>query len=148
MRCYRVTKKINGRFYDYWQRTYRVGRTVKTENKYIGPASFSSRCSPVGSSLNSTRAALSPEISLDAPRTPEDAIWSLNPYHNPDNVDLRQYKKSIDKERREDERIQYGPLRARLKRQRQKFLEAKRKTRGIKALNPFIAQALLSRRGQ
>jgi hypothetical protein len=35
---YKVTKRINGRFYDYWQRTYRVGKSVKTENKYIGPA--------------------------------------------------------------------------------------------------------------
>jgi hypothetical protein len=34
---YRVTKKINGRLYDYWQRTYRIGKSVKTENKYIGP---------------------------------------------------------------------------------------------------------------
>jgi hypothetical protein len=35
---YKVTKRINGRFYDYWQRTYRVGKSMKTENKYIGPA--------------------------------------------------------------------------------------------------------------
>ena len=35
---YRVTKRINGRLYDYWQRTYRVGKAVKTENQYIGPA--------------------------------------------------------------------------------------------------------------
>jgi hypothetical protein len=42
---YRVTKKINGRLYDYWQRTHRVGKSVKTENKYIGPASAWS-CAP------------------------------------------------------------------------------------------------------
>jgi hypothetical protein len=34
---YKVTKRINGRLYDYWQRTYRVGNSVKTQNKYIGP---------------------------------------------------------------------------------------------------------------
>src|SRR5262245_23103471 len=34
---YRVTKKIHGRYYDYWQRTERHGRSVKTFNKYIGP---------------------------------------------------------------------------------------------------------------
>jgi hypothetical protein len=39
---YRVTKKIHGRFYDYWQRTYRVGKQVKTENKYLGPTGRSS----------------------------------------------------------------------------------------------------------
>jgi hypothetical protein len=43
VRWYRVTKKIHGRFYDYWQRTCRVGKTVKTENKYIGPSSKSLR---------------------------------------------------------------------------------------------------------
>lgn len=37
MPWYRVTKTINGRKYDYWQRTYRVAGSVKTENKYIGP---------------------------------------------------------------------------------------------------------------
>lgn len=36
---YRVSKRINGRRYDYWQRTYRVGASVKTENRYIGPSS-------------------------------------------------------------------------------------------------------------
>jgi hypothetical protein len=35
---YKVTKRIHGRYYDYWQRTYRVGKSVKTENKYIGPS--------------------------------------------------------------------------------------------------------------
>jgi hypothetical protein len=77
--------------------------------------------------------------------TPEAAIWRLNPYHNPDGVDLRQYRKMKDQERREDERIQYGPLKSRLKRQRQNFLAAKRKTRGTKALNPFIAQAITNK---
>jgi hypothetical protein len=37
MNWYRVTKTIRGRKYDYWQKTYRVGRSVKTLNKYIGP---------------------------------------------------------------------------------------------------------------
>lgn len=35
---YKVTKKIHGRYYDYWQKTYRVGKRVKTLNKYIGPS--------------------------------------------------------------------------------------------------------------
>jgi uncharacterized alpha-E superfamily protein len=34
---YRVTKTIKGRKYDYWQKTYRAGGSVKTMNKYIGP---------------------------------------------------------------------------------------------------------------
>src|SRR5258708_4003501 len=38
MPWYRVTKRINGRLFDYSQRTYRLGKSVKTENKYIRPA--------------------------------------------------------------------------------------------------------------
>src|SRR5262245_5740887 len=38
MGWYRVTKKVNGRLYDYWQCTYRVGKSVRTENRYIGPS--------------------------------------------------------------------------------------------------------------
>lgn len=35
---YIVIKIINGRRYRYLQRSYRVGRKVKTESKYLGPA--------------------------------------------------------------------------------------------------------------
>lgn len=37
MKWYVVTKRIRGRSYLYWQKTYRVGRSTKTLNKYIGP---------------------------------------------------------------------------------------------------------------
>jgi hypothetical protein len=37
MDWYRVIKKINGHRYYYYQKTYRVGRQVKTLNKYVGP---------------------------------------------------------------------------------------------------------------
>src|SRR5690349_14164122 len=43
---YKVTKRINGRFYDYWQRTYRVGKSVKTDNRYIGPSRRSAITAP------------------------------------------------------------------------------------------------------
>lgn len=39
MGWYRVTKTIGGRAYVYAQRTYREGGKVRTENRYIGPAS-------------------------------------------------------------------------------------------------------------
>jgi hypothetical protein len=135
MGWYRVTKKINGRFYDYWQRTYRVGKAVKTENKYIGPASRSA-----------APALCSPTYSMTAPRIPEEVITQLNPYAGPSDFLAADFKRWRDETRREDELIQYGPLKARLKRQRQKFLAAKRRTRGIKSLNPFIAQALLNKK--
>jgi len=38
MQWYVVKKHIKGNYYWYWQKTYRVGRHVKTLNKYIGPA--------------------------------------------------------------------------------------------------------------
>lgn len=38
MAWYRVTKRIHGRLYDYWQRTERDGKHTKTYNKYIGPS--------------------------------------------------------------------------------------------------------------
>lgn len=37
MEWYQVTKTIRGRKYLYWQKTFRVGSSVKTLNKYIGP---------------------------------------------------------------------------------------------------------------
>jgi polyhydroxyalkanoate synthesis regulator phasin len=46
MNWYRVTKTIRGRKYDYWQKTYRVGRSVKTLNKYIGPAGSAAGSAP------------------------------------------------------------------------------------------------------
>lgn len=39
MSWYTVTKTIKGRRYLYLQMTYRVGKQVKTKNKYLGPAS-------------------------------------------------------------------------------------------------------------
>jgi hypothetical protein len=45
-------------------------------------------------------------------------------------------------ERREDERIQYGPRAARIRTQKAAVRKAKRETKGIKALNPFIAKML------
>jgi len=38
MQWYAVKKRIKGNYYWYWQKTYRVGRQVKTLNRYIGPA--------------------------------------------------------------------------------------------------------------
>ena len=125
---YKVTKRINGRLYDYWQRTYRVGKQVKTENKYIGRADFSD-----------ASIAMGPQQTV-----PEDAMYQLNPMHNPDGVDLRQYRKVVEQERRENERLRYGNLKDRIARQESAVRKAKRKAKGIKAANPFLAQLLKS----
>ena len=77
------------------------------------------------------------------PSTPEDAMWQLNPVHNPDGVDLRQYKKVKDEERREDEQTRYGNLKDRIVRQKAAVRRVKRKTKDIKSVNAFVAQVLL-----
>jgi hypothetical protein len=78
MSWYKTVKSINSRQYYYWQRTYRLGKQVKTENKYIGPVS-GSRTSPAAPSTYST----------SAPRTPEDVMKHFTPKpaaHIPDPI--------------------------------------------------------------
>jgi hypothetical protein len=231
---YRVTKRINGRLYDYWQRTYRVGKSVKTENRYIGPtgrtttsslagfhsavdaqldgrtpysyfaqmelakrvANFKSaddfiaaitddyytrakaqgqdyksqprgiitiwaadalglgnkaglrdfyekeisRASSVShqsNRANSCQKTISqPEVSITAPYIPEEATAFITPTTDPLATKLR------TQERAEDERIQYGNIKDRIARQKAAVRKAKRETKGINALNPFLAQAI------
>ncbi len=38
MGWYQVVKTIKGHHYEYLQRTWREGKRVRTENRYIGPA--------------------------------------------------------------------------------------------------------------
>src|SRR5262245_15828555 len=72
---YKVVKTINGHRYLYWQRTKRVGKAVKTENRYIGPAA---------GSPSSTPSTVSPSTySTTAPRTPEDAKKYFTPTQKP-----------------------------------------------------------------
>jgi hypothetical protein len=56
------------------------------------------------------------------------------------------FKRWRDEIRREDESIQYGKLSDRVKRQERKYRIANSKTKGIKALNPFMARALASKK--
>jgi hypothetical protein len=150
---YRVTKKINGRFYDYWQRTCRVGKSVKTENKYIGPAGTAKIGATGGytpaatgtlfthrPSSKSSLTSLEPEISPTAPCFPEEALQQIRPFTDfLDGKDRRRYERQRTKERAEDEAIQYGHLSKRIKRHKARYRAAKSATRGIKSLNPFIA---------
>lgn len=149
MGWYRTTKKINGHLYDYWQRTYRVGKSVKTENKYIGPSGAS------GSAHTSIRLGIQKHRSADdsavqptyanqlstttsLPTTvsqpdPYPASTADNPFE----------ATTLSKaERRDDERIQYGPRAARIRKMEAAIRKAKRETRRIKKLNPFLGKAL------
>lgn len=70
MRWYQVAETINGRKYLYWQRTYRVGKHVKTLNTYIGPAGL------VSATPRTTPASA---CSPFAPMVPEDAKDCFTP---------------------------------------------------------------------
>jgi hypothetical protein len=99
---YKVKKRINGRLYYYWQRTQCVGGSVKTENKYIGPASGSALAASV--------------YSATAPETPERVLTRIAPFGNPQTESQHVMAKIMERERREHEHIQYGPLKARIER--------------------------------
>lgn len=64
MGWYIVTKKIHGRYYDYWQKTYRIKGTkiVKTLNKYIGPSH-------------------GPRVKIDSPKTTAAHVAQLPAWH-------------------------------------------------------------------
>ncbi len=157
---YRVTKRINGHLYDYWQRTYRVGESVKTENRYIGPVRAQLNA-PADRNVTAVSAIPSPAtscnsgipfarssaaVSATAPHTPEEAVYQITPSTaHLTGKDRRDYEKHYEKIRREDERIQYGNLEARVARQEAAVRAAKRKTRGIKAINPFVAKLLVKK---
>jgi hypothetical protein len=146
MPWYRVTKKIKGRLYDYWQRTYRVGRSVKTENRYIGPSSKSGGFSTTAGSAASQREPLYAgqfEIPVAARSTTEDRKTR--------NIrELKREKKAI-MQAAEFDHVAFGAVQDELdyayaiKSDKEKKRAARAKTKGIKALNTFIAQALIKK---
>jgi hypothetical protein len=172
---YKVTKRINGRLYDYWQRTNRVGGRVKTENKYIGPA---------GSVKAAAVRAAMAAPGVNDPNDIRHIIHGANTiaYDHAEKVAYRvvpadQYQQTVTehrehlanadytppapeviepepKPRREDytadewrelqrlKREQKREFDAAMKIQNAKVRAVKRKTRGIKAVNPFLAQGM------
>ena len=78
---------------------------------------------------------------------PEDAIHQLTPFTaRLSGKDRRDYEKELQRESWENEAVKYGSVKKRLARQEAKIRAAKRKTRGIKALNPFIALGLIKKK--
>ena len=122
MQWYKVTKTINGRKYLYWQKTYRVGRTVKTLNKYIGPATatFAGHGVPMPTFVEQIRERFPSTISGE---------------------------RMMAKERRADEKIQYGGSpKDRVKRHNAKVRAAKKLTRHLNPLNYFAGKIALDRK--
>jgi hypothetical protein len=187
---YRVTKTIKGRKYDYWQKTYRAGGTVKTLNKYIGPSQSTLRGQPIPGWRTMTKAQRynvkldrifhdakiwnqrhdvlrevekqrsdnpesgNPEGEQDdlhgtvppqedrflAPFTPEEAKAFIGPATKTlEGEDKRDYERAATRERKGDERVLYGPLKTRLKRHAAALRAAKRRAKGAKAINPYLA---------
>ena len=156
MEWYRVTKNIHGRKYLYWQKTYRAGGSVRTLNKYIGPASGAVA---LGTTKAPDRAYhYTPEQIAGIKElgrlmdTPDDAYF----YSDKDIAEMKKLGAIMDApdgpafepevlskaERAEDERTQYGSRAARVRKQKAAHRAAKKKTRGTKSVNPFMAQAI------
>jgi len=143
---YIVIKTIKGHRYRYRQRTWREGGRVRTESIYLGPADGGRSVNPASgagakvASGASTASIRPPSVSGTAARVPEEAIHQLTPFTaHLKGKDRREYERERERQRREDERIQYGPRAARVRKMEAKIRAAKRKTAGIKKLNPFIA---------
>jgi hypothetical protein len=148
MGWYRVTKKINGRFYDYWQRTFRVGKSVKTENRYIGPSRRDGFFTATANAMPNREPLYAGqfEIPIAAKPTAQD--------RKPRNIrELKKGKKAIVLAA-EFDHIAFSAVQDELdyayavKSDKEKKRAARAKTKGIKALNMFIAQALLTKKEQ
>ena len=71
---YIVTKRIKGRYYLYQQETYRVGKKVKTRNKYIGPIGrFLNNVFPDVGQARSIDRYVAAHTEPEAPETAPDA---------------------------------------------------------------------------
>lgn len=172
---YKVVKKINGRLYEYWQRTYRQGGKVKTENRYIGPVS-NTRGGCITNVTNQAPASAVPsarhsETVSDAKRSDPNPGYDASTQYSQTISELHQLLGNLanmpprPKEpqkydpdappRREDYTKEEWREYLREKRELQRIYDAamkiekakiravKRKTKGIKSLNPFLAQALI-----
>jgi len=132
---YKVTKNINGRLYDYWQRTTRVGKSVKTENKYIGPAS-SGASFPSGQYERTVDEHQELLAAADyTPPAPEPEAYE--PTYKKGDYTLNEWREILAQRRAEKKEFDTA-----MKIQNAKVRKAKRETKGIKALNPFIAKVL------
>jgi hypothetical protein len=143
MGWYRLTKKVNGRFYDYWQRTHRVGKSVKTENRYIGPSSRSSFSTATAPNREPLYAG-----QFEIPIAARSTAGSRKPR----NIrELKKEKKAIMLAAEFDpnaldavqDELDYAYT---VKSEKEKKRAARAKTKGIKALNIFIAQALVNKK--
>lgn len=146
---YRVTKKIYRRRYDYWQRTYRVGASVKTENRYIGPSSGHPQ---IASCVGTNATSISILGMSQYERTvaehrrlieraniqvkPPEPIY-VEPKPKRENYTRDEWLEHLREQRRLKREYDAG-----MKRQAREIRQAKRDTRGIKAFNPFIARML------
>ncbi|SRR6266545_2840985 len=145
MDWYRVTKKINGRFYDYWQRTYRVGRSVKTENRYIGPARRDGLFTATASAAPQREPIYAGQFEIPiAARSTTETLGTRT------IRDLKKEKRAIMLAAEFDHEA-FNTIQNELdhayavKSDKEKKRAARAKTRNIRALNAFIAQALLKK---
>jgi hypothetical protein len=144
MPWYRVTKKIKGRLYDYWQRTYRVGKSVKTENRYIGPShKGDSVATATGATVREPLYAGQFEIPIAAISGAESG--------KPRNIRELKKLKRIIVLAPEFDHVAFAAVQDELdqayavKSDKEKKRASRARIKGIKSQNSFIAQALLRR---
>jgi hypothetical protein len=139
---YRVTKRISGRLYDYWQRTYRVGKVVKTENKYIGPASRAGPTLSAPDQYEGTvaehREYLANGVFIAPPAEPPEPELD---YWDDLSADEKHEIRAFQIEQKRE-------LEAYEKRRAKQVRAIKRTTKGIKSVNTFLAQALVKKSNQ
>lgn len=140
---YKVLKTINGNKYWYWQRTYRLNGKVKTENKYIGPASSTAQPSQYEQTIAQHRTLLENSQQHAPLEAHIDAMEKLDPYYGLDDRKIRRKLQAQQrKERLENEEVVYGKLKDREARQKAAVRKAKRESKGVKGVNAFMARAL------
>ena len=76
---YRVVKKVKGRRYAYLQRTWRKGKTVHTENQYLGPVDGAERASEPRARAGEHTGPAGPRIAYHGARNGLDGPIQASP---------------------------------------------------------------------
>ena len=147
MNWYQVVKTINGRRYLYWQRTYRVGKAVKTLSRYMGPLQPASGQARQSSPVRADQARrLNPSTySSTAPTLPEDVLGMHFQPMSPDERKPQNIRELKGKRKTILQNVEYFDAGAfsqvqdeldyavALKTNKEKICEARRRTKGLKS---------------
>ena len=140
MGWYIVIKTIKGYRYRYRQRTWREGKHVRTESVYLGPADGAAP--RPAASASAANAGLSQyERTMQEHRA---LLKSAKPRpQEPEKPEPQhEYTASEKREVQREERERAREYKKAMQKENAKFRAAKRDSKGIKALNPFLARGI------